>query len=354
MQRRRQQLSAVLAATFLLGSTAAPNLAAGQTAPGGAVREAQAPLQFVPQGRFDTSDAALVKRLPGFQNRYATVNGVRLHYVIGGRGTPLVLLPGHPETWWAYRKIMPELARQHTVIVLDIRGMGSSDAPAGGYDKKTMAEDVHQLVRQLGYKKVNIAGHDIGAMVAFSFAANHPEATSKLALLDVPHPDESWLEFPILPKEGQFGDNIDAAHPPYPWWFAFHQVRGLDETLLAGDGMRAYIAWLFSYMLDDNAKMEPIDLAVYGDAYSSPDDIRAGHDWYRAWPRDINDQKSYAKVTMPVLGLGATHTGLNWLQITREQATDFKLVEVKNSGHFMLMEQPEFVTGQLLTFFRGG
>ena len=156
--------------------------------------------------------------------------------------------------------------------------MGLSSAPTGGYDKKTMSEDIYQLLRSLGYQKANIVGHDIGAMVAFSFAANHPAAATKLVLLDVPHPDESWNDFKMLPEEGKFGDKVDASHPPYPWWFAFHQVTGLDEKLLAGNGMREYIAWLFGYLLEDNSKIEPIDLAVYSDIYSSPDRIRAGHD----------------------------------------------------------------------------
>ena len=303
-------------------------------------------------GVFDTSDAALLVKLPGFESRFATVNGVRLHYVIGGTGDPLVLIPGHPETWWAYHKIMPGLARDFRVIAVDIRGMGGSEAPDGGYDKKIMAEDVFQLVRQLGFSKVNVAGHDIGAMVAFSLAANHPEATTKLALLDVPHPDESWYSFPMLPREGQFGDKIDSTHPPYPWWFAFHQVRGLDEKLLAGNGMREYIAWLFNYMLVDNAKIEPIDLAVYSDAYSTPNGIRAGHAWYQAWPTDIRDQKTYPKLAMPVLGLGAENTGWVWLQITRQHATDVRLTKVENSGHFIVMEQPDFVAQQLTSFFK--
>ena len=311
----------------------------------------QPDLRPVPPGRFDTSDAALVKRVPGFESRFAKVNGVRLHYVIGGSGPPLVLVPGHPETWWAYRKIMPALARHYRVVVVDIRGMGSSDAPASGYDKKTMAEDIYQLVRSLGFERVNMAGHDIGAMTAFSFAANHPEATMKLALLDVPHPDESWYEFPMLPKEGQFGDRIDATHPPYPWWFAFHQVQGLDEKLLARDGMREYIVWLFNYMLEDRTKIEPIDLAVYGDAYSKPSAIRAGHAWYRAWPKDISDQKSYSQLTIPVLGLGSEHTGWIWLQITKQHAKNYTLVKVEKSGHFLVMEQPQFVADQLLVFF---
>jgi pimeloyl-ACP methyl ester carboxylesterase len=309
-------------------------------------------LQPVPQGRFDTSDEALVKRLPGFRNAYATANGVRLHYVIGGSGPPLVLLPGHPETWWGYHKMMPLLARDHTVIVVDIRGMGTSEVTRGGYDKKTMQEDVYQLVRQLGHARVGIVGHDIGAMVAFSFAANHPEAAEKVVLLDVPHPDDSWLTFPMLPAEGSFGSKVDAQHPPYPWWFAFHNVGPLAERLLAGNGMRDYIANLYTYLSYDNASIAPLDLAVFGDRYSSQDRIRAGHAWYRAWPQDIRERRAYAPVTMPVLGLGATHTGFQWLRIMEKQAMNFRLVEVKNSGHFIALEQPVFAAEQIQRFLR--
>ncbi|MFC7556509.1 alpha/beta fold hydrolase [Pseudoroseomonas wenyumeiae] len=262
------------------------------------------------------------------------------------------MLPGHPETWWGYHKMMPLLARDFTVIVVDIRGMGSSQVMPGGYDKKTMQEDIYQLVRQLGYRQVNMVGHDIGAMVAFSFAANHPDATRKLALLDVPYPDDSWLSFPMLPAEGSFGAKVDASHPPYAWWFAFHNVGPLAERLLAGNGMRDYIANLFSYLSYDNAKIAPLDLAVSGDSYSSTDRIRAGHAWYRAWPQDIREGHAYAPVTMPVLGLGATYTGMKWLPIMSRQTTNFRLVEVKNSGHFIAMEQPVFVADQIRSFMQ--
>jgi pimeloyl-ACP methyl ester carboxylesterase len=247
---------------------------------------------------------------------------------------------------------MPILARDFTVIVVEIRGMGSSQVMPGGYDKKTMQEDIYQLVHQLGYRQVNMVGHDIGAMVAFSFAANHPDATRKLALLDVPYPDDSWLSFPMLPAEGSLGAKVDASHPPYPWWFAFHNVGPLAERLLAGNGMRDYIANLFSYLSYDNAKITPFDLAVFGDSYSSTDRIRAGHAWYRSWPQDIREGHAYAPVAMPILGLGATYTGMNWLPIMSKQTTNFRLVEVKNSGHFIAMEQPVFVADQIRNFMQ--
>ncbi|GAB3891858.1 hypothetical protein GCM10029964_065720 [Kibdelosporangium lantanae] len=145
-------------------------------------------------------DAVLAGELPGdFRSAYADVNGTRLHYVAGGRGEPLVLLPGWPVTWWEFRRIMPVLARRYRVIAVDLRGMNLSAKPTTGYDKRTMARDVLELARHLGHGKINIAGHDIGAMVAYSYAVNHPEATAKVALLEVSHPDPSLYEIRLLP-----------------------------------------------------------------------------------------------------------------------------------------------------------
>ena len=298
----------------------------------------------------DLSDAALVKSLPGFENGYAEVNGTQLHYVIGGNGPVLVLLPGWPETWWEFHKIMPALATQYRVIAVDLRGMGGSAKPQGGYDKKNMAEDIYQLVRLLGYDKVNVVGHDIGSMVAFSFAANHPEATLKIALLDVPHPDEFFSEIRMLPEVGKFGDKIDDEHPGYPWWFAFHQVKGLPEKILEGR-FPIYQNFLLDYLSKDSNSIGPRDRAVYAAAYSSPDAIRAGDAWYQAFMQDVIDSKTYKKLEMPVLGLGAT--GYGWLQAAvTPKVTNFQLVKVENSGHFMQEEQPEFVTKTLLDFLK--
>jgi len=116
------------------------------------------PAQDVAQN-LDTSDEALVKQLPGFSNDYADVNGIRLHFVQGGAGQPLFLLGGWPQTWWEFHKIMPDLAKHFRVIAVDIRGQGTSSRPATGYDKKTMAGDIHALARSLGYQRVYIAGH---------------------------------------------------------------------------------------------------------------------------------------------------------------------------------------------------
>jgi pimeloyl-ACP methyl ester carboxylesterase len=293
------------------------------------------------------SDAALVKCLPGFSNHFATVNGIRLHYVAGGAGTPIFLLPGWPETWWAYHKIMADLAKNHRVISLDLRGMGSSDKPDAGYDKKNRAKDVSELIHQLGYQRVDVVGHDIGAMVAFSLAANHADQVRKLVMLDVAHPSSGYLKIPMLPGVGTFGEKIDEDHP-YLWWFAFHQVKGLSEELLEGRvGLEQ--AWFFRHMLKDETAIDARDRAVYAKAYSGRHAIRASNGWYQTFPQDIVDDSTYQKLAMPVLGLGGT--GYQRLKATLDaKAIESKTFKVEGSGHFIAEEKPAALLNYLKNF----
>lgn len=296
-----------------------------------------------------TTDAALVKRLKGFRSETALVNGTQIHYVIGGSGPALVLLPGWPQTWWTFHKIMPALARHYTVVAVDLRGMGGSAKPAGGYEKKNMAKDVYELLLRLSRDKAVMVGHDIGAQVAWSFAANHPQATEKLVMLDVPHPDEGLYSWPIVPRPDTFGDKIDPA-APFAWWFAFHQVKRLPERVLAG---RAHIEqeWFFTYLMKDESVLSPLDRAVYANAYRTADAIRAGNAWYQAFPQDIVDEKTYPKLAIPVLGIAGP--GYGWLSATlAAKATNARTVHLERSGHFVQEEAPEETTRLILEFLK--
>lgn len=295
----------------------------------------------------DISDKALLQTLPGFQSAHAVVNGIALHYVTGGKGAPLVLLPGWPETWWGYHKIMPELAKHYTVIAVDLRGMGASGRPDGGYDKKTMAADILGLVHQLGYSSAHIAGHDIGSQVAYSYAANFPQATRKLVLMDVGPSTESLLKLPMLPQHGTFHDKIDPDHA-YLWWFAFHQVKGLPEKLLAGR-VRLEQEWFYTYMAVHEEAIDARDRAVYEAAYNSADAIRASNGWYQSFTQDIIDDRDYQPLAMPVLALGAP--GFNRLKAVMEKkAPRLTAVRIEDSGHFIQEEQPAQVVDAMLRF----
>ena len=290
------------------------------------------------------SDAELVRSLQGFKSGDADVNGIRLHYVEGGNGRPLVLLPGWPETWWEYHKIMPTLAKQFHVISVDMRGMGLSSKPEDGYDTTNMAKDIYALVRHLGYDKVDVAGHDTGAAVAFAYAAIYPQATRKLAIMDVPHPDETWMQIPMLPAAGKFGAKIDDQHPGYVWWFAFQQVKGLPERLLDGR-IDIYINFCLDYLTKDSSSIDEFDRKVYVSEYS----VRANDAWFQAIPQDALDVKQFPKLEMPVLGLGSV--GYEWLKASlAPKATHARIVKIENSSHFFPEEQP-LVTAKALTDF---
>lgn len=330
-RRRVIALGAGAAAFAAMDGVAAAGEAAASPAAGGL------PTKNLP------SDAELARSLPGnFRSHHADVNGTRLHYVAGGKGEPLVLLPGWPETWWADRKIMPALAQHYRVIAVDARGQGASARPADGYDKKTMARDVYELVRQLGYRSVNIAGHDIGAMVAYSFAANHPDATRRLALLDVTHPDQSLYELRMLLPPNT-GFNM--------WWFAFNQVQGLPQDLLTGRFWRV-IDWLFDNSLYDQSNVSAFDRAVYARAYDNHDGIRASCAWYQALNQDIADMKTYGKVTAPVLGMACPSEFEHVRTTLANVATDVRgMVPVPKSMHWLTEDDPELVSRTLTDFF---
>jgi pimeloyl-ACP methyl ester carboxylesterase len=135
----------------------------------------------------------------GFESRFADVDGTRLHYLIGGRGSPVVLLHGFAETGHMWQPLMPLLAERHTVIVPDLRGAGDSARPDSGYDKLTMAVDIHELTQSLGFQSVAIVGHDIGLMVAYAYAAQFPQGTERVVLMDAFLPGiGNWKEMWLL------------------------------------------------------------------------------------------------------------------------------------------------------------
>lgn len=162
-----------------------------------------------------------------FLSETATVNGITLHYVRGGKGPTVILIHGFPQDWFEYRPIMPRLAKQFTVIAVDLRGIGGSIAKSGGYDAATMAEDVYQLVSKLKLERVYVVGHDIGGHVAYAFFRRYPQVMRGAMILDTPIPGiEGWEE-------------IQGA--PFMWQMHFMQVPGLAEKLVDGR-QSAYLA----------------------------------------------------------------------------------------------------------------
>ncbi|MFJ6703765.1 MULTISPECIES: alpha/beta fold hydrolase [unclassified Streptomyces] len=288
--------------------------------------------------------AAAEPRVPaGFTEHKVKVGKVGIDYVEGGRGKTLVLLHGYPQSWYEWHKVMPELSRHYHVIAPSLRGAGASDAPASGYDKKTMAEDVHGLLEKLGRDRdVNLVGHDIGTMVAYAYASAHPGSVSKLVLSEAPLPDKSLYTFPSLTAQG-----------PGFWNFGFFNVtNGLPEAAVKGHETE----WVerFSDMLEhDKDGVTPRDAAVYGHYLKDPAHLRASFEWFRALNKDVADNAVYGKrkLTMPVLALGAQYSLGSAVpdQVSR-YGTHVTGEVVPGSGHWLWEEKPAEMTARLLDF----
>lgn len=294
------------------------------------------------------TDAARIRpaaeRLPaGFTERRLKVGDVHINFVEGGRGKTLVLLHGYPQTWYEWRAELPELAKHYRVIAPDLRGAGKSDAPAGGYDKKTLAADIHGLLTRLGRDKdIRLVGHDIGTMVAYAYAAAHPRDVSKLVLSEAPIPDKSLYDFPSVTAQG-----------PGFWNFGFFSVRnGLPEQTV--DGREAQWVERFTDMLEHNKNgVTPEDAALYGHYLKDDAHLRASFEWFRAIQQDVKDNEVYGrtKLTMPVLAIGARYSLAEALpDQMRGYATDVSDKVIEDSGHWIWEEQPAELTGILLNF----
>jgi pimeloyl-ACP methyl ester carboxylesterase len=267
------------------------------------------------------------------EHRTATVGGVRLHHVVAGAGEPVLLIHGFPQTWHQWRPVIPALAQRFTVIAPDYRGAGHSERPASGYDKHTMMEDLRALVASLGFSRVHVVGHDIGAMIAYRYAAVHPDEVASLVLIDAPVPG--------TPAMAEVRAN------PRAWHVAFHSARDVAEMLVAGRE-REYLLPFFASRLVDPTAIPPDELEVYVAAYSAPGAMRAGFESYRAWPQDEADNAEYLRtpLPMPVLGIaaGGSTAGPSMRTMIDDIAADGSFVLVADSGHWICSEQPAELT----------
>jgi pimeloyl-ACP methyl ester carboxylesterase len=280
--------------------------------------------------------------MDGFSHKYEDVNGIRLHYVVGGQGDPVVLLHGWPQTWYEWHHIMPDLAKRYTVIVPDLRGLGDSSVPESGYDGQTVAEDIHQLCKSLGYDRVAVAGHDLGMGVAYAWAATYPDEVRKLVVA------ESLL--------AGVGEPPTASRSGEPLWHpAFHMVPGLAEQLVRGRE-RAYFSYFFKAFAHRPDAVPDGDLEVAVDAYSRPGRLEAGFAHYRSMPECArqNAELMKRKLTMPVLAVGgeACFGDLIGQQMALV-ADDVTTVTLEACGHWVTAEQPAAFLAEVLAFLDG-
>jgi len=272
-----------------------------------------------------------------FKHGYATVNGVKIHYVTGGKGEPLLLIHGFGQNWYMWERLLPELSKHFTVIAPEMRGVGESEKPATGYDKKNMAVDMHELMKKLGYSKVNVAGHDIGLMVGYAYAAQFPDDVKKLALMDA-----------LLPGIEPVWSQVKSQ----AWWFGFFAQPHSGELVSGKVG--AFLTDFWPNVGYKNDAFNKAEIAEFIRAYSVPGATTGAFHWFGAFEQDAKDNVEFAKtkLTMPVLAMGSDHFAAPFL------ATHVKLVAdnvkesvIKDSGHWIVQENTPQVQKDLLDFF---
>src|SRR3984893_9769729 len=271
--------------------------------------------------------------------RDAKIDNLQLHYLTAGKGpATVILLHGFAETSRMWRLIIPKLAEKFTVIAPDLPGIGDSSIPADNQiGMITAAKQIHDLVRSLKIEKARVVGHDIGLMVAYAYAAQFPNETEKLAVMDAFLPGVPGWE-PIY-------------NAPNIWHFRFNGEY--PEKLVQGRE-RTYFEYFWNvFAADKNHSIPEADRKAYTTAYSKPGRMRAAWTYFASWPQLAKDfaQLSQTKLTMPVLSIGGEKS------LGKELGEQMKVVEddptvvvLPNAGHWMLEEKPKETTDALLNF----
>ena len=297
---------------------------------------------FTPEGPGSVAGAPnLPEGFTGtFTGRYVDTGKVRLHAVTGGDGPPLLLVHGWPQTWYAWRLVMPALARDFAVVAVDQRGCGLSDKPLDGYDTATLADDMAALMDALGHDRFAVAGHDTGMWIGYALAADHPHRVDHLAVAEAAMPG-------VSPSPPLFGST--AANDRL-WHFAFNRLAEVNEQLITGREL-LYFGFQFA-----KAAKELPEYAVryYVDILSAdPDALRGNFAAYRALDATIaqNQQRTTRRLTLPVLAIGgAQGIGEGAANTMKLAADDVQSVVVPGSGHYCLEEAPEEVLAALTGF----
>jgi len=264
---------------------------------------------------------------PRFDVREVTGNGATIHVRSGGSGPPVVLLHGYGETGDMWAPLAVELARDHTVIVPDLRGLGLSSKPPGGFDKKTQAEDVAGVMTALNVAQADVVAHDIGNMVAFQFAARHPERVRRLVLIDAP-----------IPGVGPWDEILKN---PLLWHFRF---GGPDMERLVAGRERIYLDRFWNEFSASPARFGEAARRHYADLYALPGAMHSGFAQFAAFDQDAIDNRAFlarGRLKMPILAVGGEKSfGPTMAAVMRVAGDDVTEAIVPDSGHWIMEENP--------------
>jgi pimeloyl-ACP methyl ester carboxylesterase len=273
-----------------------------------------------------TAHAEMTPFPKSFRIQGIPVDGVTMHVRIGGKGPAVVLLHGFGDTGDMWAPLAADLAKDHTVVVPDLRGMGLSSIPEGGYDKKTQAGDIRGVLAALGIEHAVVVGHDIGTMVAFAYASRYPQLTDRLVVMDAPVPG-------ITPWN-------DIVRSPMLWHFDF---GGADMERLVAGRERIYLDRFWNEFAGDPAKVDEEMRQHYAGLYARPGKMHAAFAQFRSIRQDEvdNNASMTTRLTMPVLAVGGEKSfGKNEAIVMRNAADNVTEVVVPGAGHWLMEEAP--------------
>jgi pimeloyl-ACP methyl ester carboxylesterase len=285
-----------------------------------------------------TPAGAKVQRFPaGFHTQEIKTGGATIYVRVGGKGPAVILLHGFADTGDMWAPVAAALAGKHTVIVPDLRGMGLSSHPEGGYDKKTQGGDVARVLDALKIEKADLVTHDIGNMVGYAFAAQFPERVTRWVVIDAP-----------LPGIGPW-DEITRS--PLLWHFNF---RGPDVERLVKGRERIYLDRFYNELSANPKAIDEATRRHYARLYARAGNMHSAFNQFAAFTQDAKDNKAFlekGKLSMPVLALGGDHSfGTQMADIMRVVATDVNQDVIANSGHWVMEEQPKQTTAKIVAF----
>jgi pimeloyl-ACP methyl ester carboxylesterase len=278
-----------------------------------------------------------------FTSRYIDTGDVRLHAVIGGDGPPLLLIHGWPETWYYWRFVMPELARDFEVIAVDQRGIGLSEKPEDGYDTGTLAGDLVALMDALGHQRFAAVGVDTGMLIGYALAADHPDRVERVALGEAPLPGVSPPTPLILPAQA-----VDRL-----WHIPFNQLTETNEKLVRG---REDIFFGAELNASAGTKKLPDDaVRYYVELLSDPEALHGSFQLYRAFSTTAaqNEQRKTRRLTMPVLAIGGAESSGEMVADTMKlTADDVETLVLPGIGHWVAEQAPNEILRALTAFLK--
>ncbi|USI74703.1 alpha/beta fold hydrolase [Sphingomonas morindae] len=274
---------------------------------------------------------------PSFDTREIAANGTTIHVRIGGRGPAVLLLHGYGETGDMWAPLAADLMRDHLVIVPDLRGLGLSARPAGGYNKKTQGEDMAGVLDALKVGTVDLVTHDIGNMVGFAFAAEHRDRVRRFVLMDAP-----------IPGIGPWDEILKN---PLLWHFRF---GGPDMERLVAGRERIYLDRFWNEFSARPERFSEASRQHYAALYALPGAMHAGFAQFAAFDQDAIDDRAFlaqGKLTMPVLAIGGEKSfGPTMAAVMRFAATDVQEQVIPDSGHWLMEEQPHATVAAVRAF----